>query len=79
MRKIRRQGGYLQKFQAIVREVFFANYVNSVGSNIDGSDLICAPYTPRCHMHLICSLFGDETFPLHVPMHVLYGDVFFYS
>jgi hypothetical protein len=26
--------------------VFFVIYVNSVGSKISGSDLICAPYAP---------------------------------
>jgi hypothetical protein len=48
--------GYLQKFQTMVEEVFFISYVNSVESNIDGSDLICAPCASRCHVDLICSL-----------------------
>jgi hypothetical protein len=45
-------------------KVFFASYVNSVGSKIDGSDLICAP---SYHVHLICSLF---------PMPMIHGVLF---
>jgi hypothetical protein len=32
--------------------VLFLKYVNSVGFEIDGSNLICVP---RCHVHQICS------------------------
>jgi hypothetical protein len=33
------------------------NLPNIVGSKINGSDLICAPCTPKYHVHLICSLY----------------------
>jgi hypothetical protein len=46
---------YLQKFQAIVEEVFFLNYVNNVESKINRSDLIYTSYTSKYHMHLIFS------------------------
>jgi hypothetical protein len=33
----------------------FLRYVNSVGSEIDGLDLICVSCASRCHVHPICS------------------------
>jgi hypothetical protein len=37
---------YLQKFKAIVGEVFFLRYMNIIGSKIDESDLIYTSYAP---------------------------------
>jgi hypothetical protein len=48
---------YFQKFQAIVEEVFFVSYVNSVGFKIDGSNLIYASCAPD--MFPIC--FGANS------------------
>jgi hypothetical protein len=37
--------------------VFFLRYVNNVGSEIDGSDLICVSCASMSHVHQICSHF----------------------
>jgi hypothetical protein len=51
IKEISHSGSFI-KFPSHDGEVFFLRYVNSIGPEIDGSDLICAPMS---HVYQICS------------------------